>query len=55
MFSKFIKAIRPTGRSSFDNYIGNLSKSGNRSGPTADEARKDYRAAVRSQSAWAGF
>ena len=55
MFSRIKKAIRPSGRSDFDSYIGNLSKSGNYGGPTADEARKDYRATVWSESVWAKF
>ena len=47
MFSRFIKAIRPAGKSNFDTYLANLSKSGNRGVPTADEARRDYSAAIK--------
>jgi len=49
MFSKVIKAIRPSGRSNFDIYLTNLSKSGNLGVPTADEARRDYSAAVKAR------
>ena len=55
MFNRVIKAIRPSGRSNFDAYIGNLSKSGNRGVPTADEARKDYTAAVKAERIFPGF
>ncbi|MDP6454515.1 MAG: hypothetical protein QF898_14525 [SAR202 cluster bacterium] len=52
MFSRVIKAIKPSGKSSFDNYIGNLSKSSHRGGPTYDEARRDFAAAVKAERIW---
>jgi hypothetical protein len=55
MFSRVIKAIRPSGRTNFDAYIGNLAKSGNQGVPTADEARKDFAASIRTQAYWRGY
>jgi hypothetical protein len=55
MFSRVIKAIKPSGRTSFDAYIGNLSKSGNQGVPTADEARKDFAASAKAAAFWRGY
>ena len=55
MFSRVIKAIKPPGRTNFESYIGNLSKSGHGGVPTADEARKDFAAAIKAERAWPGF
>jgi len=45
MFSRVIKAIKPSGKSGFNNYLGNLSKSSRRGVPTRDEVRKAFVAA----------
>ena len=43
MFTKFVHAIRKiSSNGSFESYIFGLNKSQRSSGPTYDEARKDY-------------
>ncbi|MCH2317919.1 MAG: hypothetical protein MK524_16355 [SAR202 cluster bacterium] len=55
MFSRVIKAIKPSGKSGFNNYLGNLSKSSHRGVPTRDEARKDFVAALKPEHIWQGL
>ena len=55
MFRKALKSIRPARKSGFNAYMSNLNRAHETGGPTADEARKDYGAAARSESVWAGF
>ncbi len=55
MFSRVNKAIKPSGKSGFNNYLGNLSKSSHRGSPTRDEARKDFVAAQKPEHIWQGL
>ncbi|MCH7801767.1 MAG: hypothetical protein IIC24_09535 [Chloroflexi bacterium] len=55
MFRKALTSIKPARMSGFNAYMSNLNRMHGAGGPTADEARKDYRAAARSESAWAGL
>ena len=55
MFSRVIKAIKPSGKSGFNNYLGNLSKSSPRGVPTRDEARKDFVATQKPEHIWQGL
>ena len=52
MFSRVIKA---SGKSGFNNYLGNLSKSCHRGSPTRDEARKAFVAAQKAEHIWQGL
>ena len=47
MLNKFFNSIRRGGNSEFSTYYTNLQRRANSSGPTADEARKDYQASIR--------
>ena len=47
MLNKFFNSIRRGGSSAFSTYYTNVQWHANSSGPTADEARKDYQASVR--------
>ena len=48
MLSKFISTVSRVGRGSdFDIYVKNLNRNGISGGPTADEAKRDYRNAIR--------
>ena len=49
MFSRVIKAIKPSCKSGFNNYLGNLSKSSHRGATTRDEAHKAFVAAQKSE------
>ena len=55
MFSRVIKAIKPSGKSGFNNYLGNLSKSNHRGVPARDEARKAFVAAQKPEHIWQGL
>ncbi len=55
MFSRVIKAIKPSGKSGFNNYLGNLSKSSHRGATTRDEARMDFVAAQKAEHIWQGL
>ena len=55
MFSRVIKAIKPSGKSGFNNYLGNLSKSSHRGVPTRDEAHKAFNAAQKAEHIWQGL
>lgn len=55
MFRKAIKSIKPARNSGFTAYMSNLNRMHRAGGPTADEARKDYSAAARSETVYAGF
>jgi len=55
MFSRAIKAIKLSGKSGFNNYLGNLSKSSHRGVPTRDEARKAFVAAQKAEHIWQGL
>jgi hypothetical protein len=53
MFHKFINSIRSLGHHStgFELYLSGLNRHRMGGGPTADEAKKDYRRAVHSENA----
>ena len=51
----FSRAIKPSGKSGFNNYLGNLSKSSHRGVPTRDETRKAFVAAQKSEHIWQGL
>ncbi len=55
MFSRVNKAIKPSGKSGFNNYLGNLLKSCHRGSPTRDEARKALVAAQKAEHIWQGL
>jgi len=55
MLSRVIKAIKPSCKSGFNNYLGNLSKSSHRGVPTRDETRKAFVAAQKSEHIWQGL
>ena len=55
MFSRAIKAIKLSGKSGFNNYLGNLSKSSHRGVPTRDEACNAFVAAQKSEHIWQGL
>jgi hypothetical protein len=48
MFNRFIEAMRETtAPSGFENYLRSLGASRKFGGPTIDEARRDYRSAMK--------
>ena len=55
MFSRVIKAIKPSGKSGFNIYLGNLSKSSHRGATTRDEAHKAFIAAQKAEHIWQGL
>ena len=55
MFSRVIKAIKPSGKSGFNNYLGNLSKSNHHGVPTRDQASKAFVAAQKPEHIWQGL
>ena len=55
MFKRVLKSIKPNRKTGFNAYMSNLNRTHETGGPTADEARKDYRAAARSASPWTRF
>ena len=52
MFSRVIKA---SGKSGFNNYLGNLPKSSHHGATTRDEAHKAFVAAQKSEHIWQGL
>ena len=51
MLNKFFNSIRRIGGSEFSSYYTNVQRRGGSSGPTADEARRDFQASFR-MSPW---
>ncbi len=47
MLNKFFNSIRRSGSSEFSSYYTNVQRHANSSGPTANEARKDFQASIK--------